>query len=1244
MFNRDLSRKTLLALSAAFAIGSSLADDTEIFNSNPSLAATVSSPNVLIILDNTSNWGNGANPQPFTDEKAAMTTVVGALAGMGIKANVGLMFQAAGATDGGYVRFAIRPMLEASGNATTANTRLTALVNALDSGNDKANNPTYAQTMAEAFYYFKGLTPRAGFGDIHRDCGATNSNNTYAAGLGDYGYTGCGTASPNNTNQFTDPANSAGLTYVSPLSTTDSCQKNYIIYISNGPISNNDGQVEAASNNPGYVLLRDSPASASSGQLATIPASPDTETRVNYADEWARYLNQTDLSSTLDGKQNVITYTINVRPGATGQGPAHSAMMNSMALSGGGRPFSAVTQADIEEALMSIFNEIQSKNSVFAAVSLPVSVNVRGINANQVYVGMFRPDPDSLPRWPGNLKLYRLGVNNNNLVLSDQRTTDPANVATEELSIGANGQFADDAWSFWTTPSSFWSFNTSVGPTTSATPASDKPDGPVVEKGGVAEVLRNAYASSQSARKVFTCISTCTTSACNACTASTALTTANSSTNFASGSTYSGATMQSVFGGSALGISSDTALTNLVNWIRGADNALSPGGENNNGSLTDIRASIHADVLHSRPIVINYGGDTAADNDVVIFYGANDGLLRAVKGGYSTVSSAGAATNGIAPGSEMWSFVAPEFFSKFVRQRDNSPAVTSESGLVTNTYGSLTTTSGSATVTGLTTAQTVTLARGMTVAGSGIPGDTYILGVGSTAITMSRNATSSSSSASLTFTPNPKDYFFDGPIGVYVKDVTSSANAVPNGVIRASETDQVTLFVPMRRGGRWLYAFDVTTPTAPVFKWRIGCDNQGSCFGSGIDSEFGQTWSEPKVVKIRINDTTSTGCSVATPCTDKYVIVMGAGYDANVEDRDPIPEPLPSGVSRTQGRGIYVLDIANGNVLWKATQGNTFTNSASLATVPGMIYAIPSDITVIDRNGDGYADRAYVGDTGGNVWRVDMADADRANWRVNKFASIGRSQYLNDSSLLVAPANGENNDINGNTRKFLSPPDVVPASGYDAILIGSGDREHPFNGYGDAKHPTSQAVQNRYYMFKDFDVGTYACNGGLGGIYDTSAFTCATDAVLHETQLADVTSAASASLASLKGWFISLGLGEKLTGSSVTLSGSTFFNTNIPTPPAAGVCTSNLGQARQYAVNYLSGGAAYDRDGNSTVDFAGDRYSAINDGGFLPSPVGLIVSIGGKLYQGIASGPNIQTPGGLKIGDRIKSYWRKRID
>ena len=58
----------------------------------------------------------------------------------------------------------------------------------------------------------------------------------------------------------------------------------------------------------------------------------------------------------------------------------------------------------------------------------------------------------------------------------------------------------------------------------------------------------------------------------------------------------------------------------------------------------------------------------------------------------------------------------------------------------------------------------------------------------------------------------------------------------------------------MRRGGRTIYAFDVSTidtdPTSPTLKWRNGCPNLADDTGctAGFE-EIGQTWSAPKVLK-----------------------------------------------------------------------------------------------------------------------------------------------------------------------------------------------------------------------------------------------------------------------------------------------------------------------------------------------------------------------------------------------------------
>ncbi len=108
----------------------------------------------------------------------------------------------------------------------------------------------------------------------------------------------------------------------------------------------------------------------------------------------------------------------------------------------------------------------------------------------------------------------------------------------------------------------------------------------------------------------------------------------------------------------------------LVNWIRGDDNVTATNVSNESVAKDQlgqrpadatVRPSIHGDVLHSRPVAINYGGTRG----VVVFYGTNDGMLRAINGNQT----------GSGAGTELWSFVAPEHFPILNRLRENDPQV-----------------------------------------------------------------------------------------------------------------------------------------------------------------------------------------------------------------------------------------------------------------------------------------------------------------------------------------------------------------------------------------------------------------------------------------------------------------------------------------------------------------------------------------------------------------------------------------
>lgn len=111
----------------------------------------------------------------------------------------------------------------------------------------------------------------------------------------------------------------------------------------------------------------------------------------------------------------------------------------------------------------------------------------------------------------------------------------------------------------------------------------------------------------------------------------------------------SGSTSLTAFSTTSSGLSST-----IVNWVKGIEDTASL--EKLSDTSTSTRPSIHGDVIHSRPLPVNYGGSTG----VTTYYGSNDGMFRAID----------AST-----GKERWALVAPESYSRFQRLHDDSPMI-----------------------------------------------------------------------------------------------------------------------------------------------------------------------------------------------------------------------------------------------------------------------------------------------------------------------------------------------------------------------------------------------------------------------------------------------------------------------------------------------------------------------------------------------------------------------------------------
>jgi len=1055
-----------IGLAAALTLSAQArTEDIDLFLGIPASAADA--PNVLIVLDNTANWNT-----PFTAEMTGLSNIFNGLPSGLI--NVGLMmFTETGGgnsnTDGGYVRAAIRLMEDSSGSGSNSRQKYGSLITGLDVGDDKSNGGKAGLAMYEAHQYFAEAAPHGGNNKKKTDY----TSNTY-------NWKGCCTYSKP---VWALPGNAlssiSDTSYNGPIDPT-LCAKNYIIFISNGPTQDNNNDI--GTSNSALESLQ----TGASTQISISPAG----SAKNPADEWARYMKQSNM--------DITTFAIDIITSTTGQTAGWSALMESMADVSGGEYFTSGTGTDLEGILDNIFQKILAVNSVFASVALPAASNAQSTFLNRVYIGQFRPDEDGNPRWPGNLKQYKLGLDNTEVKVLDANN--------DSIIEPSTGFIKECTQSFWTpgTADNYWSFDPK-GACSDATKPSNTPDGPIVEKGGQAYTVRAA--TNSTSRTVYTCSSTI-------------------------GSCGNTSTLQLFNNGNAA--ITDALLdpnnpmtsaerTTLIDWGRGKD----LDDEDDDGNTTEIRPSVHGDIVHSRPVAVNYGTDGSPE--VVVFYGGNDGMLRAINGNRTTTH------HSIDAGYELWSFMPPEFYSDIKRLRDNSVTVNvPATGIGAGTGGA---------------------AKGYGMDGS---------------ITA-----------------------FEGPIG---------------------GSDKVYIYANMRRAARTLYAFDVTTPTAPTMLWKLGCPNMNnntgctgapSYAGNNFD-KIGQTWSTPNVIYA-----TGYG-SGASP-----MLIMGGGYD-DCEDNDNNSTQNHNCTSSDSGNVIYVLDAVTGELL------KTFaTDRAVVGEIRTVTMAENSKL----------ASYAYAADTGGNVYRISAGIAPTSATDTGSPAPIGSVAPTSwvISKIASLGCTGKSDSTCNAPRKFLFGPDIVriPLTNKLGILLGSGDREKPLVSYGAAN-----AVQNYFFSFID--------QPSIASSWMDVSGDCNNDQICLDklTTVATGNAFDPNTPVGTHGYKLSMASGEQVVSGALTIADIANFSTHIPADPieysdpnSPDFCKNNLGTATTYNVSYK------DADGD-TVNIIG--------GGLVPTPVAgkVILDDGTVVPFCIGCGGDNSAIGGSSVGSGVtwiqpygRVYW-----
>ena len=940
---RYLRNASLLAGMLAVQITAPAAD-LDVFSTGPNMYA-VNLPNVLFVIDNTANWNTA-----FANEMRALSSTLANMPSN--KFNVGIMLQTEmGGNNqgpaGGYIRAGIRTLND------TNRPLYVNLINSLDKLADKGSAGTSGLAMAEAYHYLKGLAPYSGA----RKTKADFTGNVRVSPASDALYNLGGNA----LDSF------AATRYSAPMG--GDCTHNYIIYISNGPNQQSSSANATANNLLNTAAGGGSAGAAAVSQISLYPSSSQS----NPIDEWTRFMRKSSLA--------VTTYTIDVDPSATAQGQGWTALLKSMSGPENYTAVSSTGSVQIDRAINDVLSKMLSINSVFAPVGLPASPDVPGAYLNQLYVGMFRPDPNIKLRWMGNLKQYRMGYDSS-LIDADGRW----------LLSSQTGFVNECTRSYWslTTPDNYWAnapmgYCIAPGSNPDLYAMSNSPDGEIVEKGGMAYILRQANPAT---RNVMTCAPSQ-----HGCT---------SLLHFNS----------SVVTAEALGAANIAERDSLIAWAKGGN----PNAELGKNPL-EMRPSAHGDVIHSNPLPLSYTSNWGYGNNVVVYYGSNDGMLHAINGNRDQPFGDTPA------GGELWAFMPPEFIPKLKRLRSNDERMSVTPAFNGTAYGT------------------------------------------------------------------EKPYSIDGPLTSY------------------RDNGNTWLFAAMRRGGRSLYAFDVSNPTQPSLKWKLGCAPDGLDCTVGAGG-MGQTWGTALPIKAR-----NAGMPAAP------LLIMGGGYD-NCEDAD-VNTCGPS----ANGNKIYVID-ANSGAIVKAFD-----------TERGVI----GEVTVV-ADEEGYAAVGYAADLGGNVYRINMGNASASNWSVTKIAALGC-----DSAYVRCTSN----------RKFMFGPSVVvEADGSYSLYLGSGDREKPL---GSNTFPRTSMVENYFFKLQD--------KPGDSTWLAMEAANCGGEVIcmasLNSTGNVAGTCGAFAAPGG-KGWKLGLRPTEQIVTLAATRFGVTTFSTHTPDVQPVDSCSARLGRVNVY--------------------------------------------------------------------------------
>lgn len=394
--------------------------------------------------------------------------------------------------------------------------------------------------------------------------------------------------------------------------------------------------------------------------------------------------------------------------------------------------------------------------------------------------------------------------------------------------------------------------------------------------------------------------------------------------------------------------------------------------------------------------------------------------------------------------------------------------------------------------------------------------------------------------------PRLKNNLLDAEDRAYVDASPAVADVFIDADGNGTDEWRTVVLAAEGNGGDTIFCLDVTDTTDPQLLWEFG------------DPQLFRSRSSPAIAAIgRIYDVTAAGA--------KWVafFVSGRNYDT------------------TAFPAIYMVDIETGTVLQKIL----------LDTIDSGKGGVPSgQPAVVDSDGNGYIDRAYIGTDKGYLYKINLPDSPTTAGTMN-------------TAILV---NTDFSDEDGNT--VAAAQQYHPIYGSPSVVVDNGiasDGSIDYNvriffGTGDSP-----------YYDEDIDTGNTSYH--FFAYNDKGAKGSTLDSDIHLV------------------WFYELPAGQRIFTSAFAAAGQVYFGTasGETEDPCEGP-----NEGRLYAFTYDGASLITDALGNEGME-VGDQYTSpiVEDEHLYIKANGKIKSFGDGIYN------NDVKKGGLPSTQT--TFWRE---